>query len=862
MKTKLSLIVTIYNEENTILRFIKSVLSQSKLPDEFIIVDGGSSDSTVKIVKDYLLKNKVRNPTIKLLNKPGNRSVGRNEGIRKATGDIILCSDAGNTLDKNWVKNIIKPFSDTTVDVVAGYYKGNSETFFQKCVIPYALVMPDRIVESEFLPAARSVAFKKSIWKKIHGFDEEYSHNEDYVFANNLKRANSKIVFVKDAIVYWTPRKNIWQAFVMFFRFALGDAESGIVRDKVILIYVRYIFYAYLIVIALLLKSIIILMLILIATVVYVLWAVKKNYKYVEDLRAFTILPLLQITSDLAVLIGTSLGLTRLIMKVNLKSVVKGNSVLFILVTIYIITMISVITSGIPNQYHPFAYQMDEWHQMQAVRDVFKYGTPNLSGSANGTMFNFFISGILLIPFYITHIVNPFAIKSSVDSIFEQEKLFIVLRLLTLFFGVLTLITMRQIAKLLKINSILILLLFIFTPAWLVISNFFKYDIALTFWVALSFYYFLKFSLTPNKKNFLLACTFSGFSFAVKVSAIPLLILVPVSYLMFMASSSKKYLSLALGVFIFFVVSVFFGLPDVVFRGQSMFEYIYSNIVSGPSLLLRNFPSKYSLTDLTLLHKLPAIFGHELYFVSIPLILYFAYLIFKDFKQKRTEDLKQKLFILLSFLVFCLSYVPLGITISANRSVVLLPFLVTIDALALKNMIESTYKTKFLKIFFYIFLVILMFIQIFESYLWVGMKLSPSPEQTSSAWIVNNIPEKSVIGLENIPIYQFEPDFVLKEFYEKQYHPNFKTRYNYVVIDSKTKVLPKYVVISNVQYEKMFYKISLKSDLVKKLQRIGYFRVAYFPLKLPLYKYFDSFFYYPYLGLFVYPDGIGVYEKR
>lgn len=122
---KISFITTVYNEEKSIERFLDSLMIQGKKSDEVIIVDGGSSDETVRKITEHKIKAKV-------FIKKGNRSIGRNEAIRKATGDTILCSDAGNILDKDWVKNISEPFYDSNIDVVAGYYQGKAATIFQK----------------------------------------------------------------------------------------------------------------------------------------------------------------------------------------------------------------------------------------------------------------------------------------------------------------------------------------------------------------------------------------------------------------------------------------------------------------------------------------------------------------------------------------------------------------------------------------------------------------------------------------------------------------------------------------------------------------------------------------------------------
>ena len=52
---KISFISTVYNEEKTIIKFINSLLTQSKLPNEIIIVDGGSTDKTTMIIKKKAL---------------------------------------------------------------------------------------------------------------------------------------------------------------------------------------------------------------------------------------------------------------------------------------------------------------------------------------------------------------------------------------------------------------------------------------------------------------------------------------------------------------------------------------------------------------------------------------------------------------------------------------------------------------------------------------------------------------------------------------------------------------------------------------------------------------------------------------
>lgn len=301
---KVSLITTVKNEEETIESFLESIFHQTRKPDEVIIVDGGSTDDTVSKIKSSKLKIK----NLKVIRKKGNRSVGRNTGIKESLGPIIAVTDAGCILDSHWLERLTKPFEEDFADIVGGFYKPKTNGVFEKCLATYTSTMQNKLDKKNFLPSSRSVAFKKSSWEKVNGYPEHLNTCEDLVFDKKLKKAGFKFKTEDKAFVWWPQRKNILEAVKQFYSYAKGDGEAHFFRPTTPFLYIRYFlgicFLAYIIFsqnysLLIILASIFLL---------YLLWSIFKNYKYVKRWQAFFYLPLLQITSDIAVLVGTTIG--------------------------------------------------------------------------------------------------------------------------------------------------------------------------------------------------------------------------------------------------------------------------------------------------------------------------------------------------------------------------------------------------------------------------------------------------------------------------------------------------------------------------------------------------------------------------
>lgn len=851
---KLSLICTVFNEEETIGKLIDSIAKQSLVPDEVLIVDGGSKDNTVGEIKKKIKEHKKLQ--IKMLIKKGNRSVGRNEAIKKSSNEVILSTDSGCVLDKNWIKNISRPFTNKKIDVVAGYYKGKPENIFQKSLIPYVLVMEDKVNEKDFLPATRSMAFRKSIWKKVGGFNEKLSHNEDYEFANRLKKTGAKIVFAKNAVVDWYPRKNLKEAFVMFFRFALGDAQAGIFREKVIFIFLRYVFAFYLLAIAVIMKSLFLNIFIILCFTSYLLWAIKKNYKYVGKPQALIYLPLFQFISDFAVIAGTTIGFLQTLSLRSFISTIINNKMLCLIIAIYSLLMFLLIQWGIPNLNHPFNYAMDEWHFSQALRTFVKYGSGSISGAASIPFYHILSSILFLVPFYLLHIVNPLAIKYTLDNLSMQNTLFEILRLHTLFYGILSTIVIFNLLKnFIKSFPIIFIALFVFNPIWLSLTNYYKYDITLNFWIITTLYLLIKYFKTQKLNYFIFAGITCGLTLATKFTAAPLFIAYFLGY--FILSKKINYKELAIGILTSIFVFAFIGIPDLIFGKGSYYQLLYSTLVQGPQAS-SSFNLGYPAWFFLLFKEFPSIFGYFLSYLFYLSLLFWGIFLFLSFRSKKIRKYKLELFIFIASVVFLLSTVSFSVDGGGNRALVLIPFIILVSAFFVKKLFDSNIKYK--KIIFTVLFLGLIF-QMIQSASWISVKFYQDPREVSSNWILKNIPANSTIGIENIPIYQMLPDFVLKEFYFKQHDKNLATRYEYYVISAQSTILPKYVIVTNDFDNLNYIKSSPKKDLVNKLQNENYRKIKVFSPNLTYYNLFADKRYFILANIIPLPVTVSIYEK-
>lgn len=224
---KVSVISTLKNEEDSIRLFLKNLLNQSLQPEEIVLVDGGSTDSTISIIKEYMQDN----PKIRLIvDENTGISKGRNIAIKNATGNIIAVTDVCNFIDKDWLLELIAPFRENYEkwDVSSGYYIPETKSWYEECLAAVIYHPIYEIDPDKFNPSSRSIAFKKEVWEKVGGYPELYYSGEDLIFDLKIKYHGYKFYFAKKAIVSYQMEPTLYKSFRKYRLYGYGDGQTNL----------------------------------------------------------------------------------------------------------------------------------------------------------------------------------------------------------------------------------------------------------------------------------------------------------------------------------------------------------------------------------------------------------------------------------------------------------------------------------------------------------------------------------------------------------------------------------------------------------------------------------------------------------
>ncbi|MBN1941232.1 MAG: glycosyltransferase [Candidatus Diapherotrites archaeon] len=216
MKPKASVIIPAYNAEKTLGDCLASLRKQSIRGFETIVVDDGSTDETAAITKKF------RN--IKLLRqKNSGPAKARNWGAKKARGGIIVFTDSDCVAEKDFLKEMLKPFSEKAIAGVQGKYKSAQKEFFARLTQLEIEQRHEKMAAMDSIDfmGSYAAAYRKKVFQKMNGFDTSYpmASGEDTDLSFRISKAGHKMVFAPKAIV-WHTHPSTWKKYfkVKFYR--------------------------------------------------------------------------------------------------------------------------------------------------------------------------------------------------------------------------------------------------------------------------------------------------------------------------------------------------------------------------------------------------------------------------------------------------------------------------------------------------------------------------------------------------------------------------------------------------------------------------------------------------------------------
>ena len=225
MINPLSIIIPIRNECNFISNALDSIINQdfSRYNLEIIIADGMSDDGTREIIQNYHDKY----PNIKIIDNPGRIvPTGFNRALNVAKGEIIIRIDGHTLIDTDYIKNCVELIDKEGAMNVGGLINAKGTSYFDKIV---SIATSSRFgignaqfhfsKEGKWVDTVYLGTWKREVFEKIGGFDEELVRNQDDEFNFRLIQNGGKIWLDPSIKSVYYPRNSLKKLFKQYFQY-------------------------------------------------------------------------------------------------------------------------------------------------------------------------------------------------------------------------------------------------------------------------------------------------------------------------------------------------------------------------------------------------------------------------------------------------------------------------------------------------------------------------------------------------------------------------------------------------------------------------------------------------------------------
>ncbi len=199
---KISVIIPNWNGQNLIKKNLPRVISSLPINTEVIVVDDGSGDNSVKILKE--LKNKYE---FKLIENKNNIGFIKtcNKAVKLAKGELFLLLNTDVIPQKGFLKSVLEHFNNEKIFAVSLNEKkyGWAKIWWRGGYIHMGDGGQTKGAHLSAWASGGSAIFRKSMWKKLGGFDPIYDpfYWEDFDLGFRAWASGYKIIWEPKAVV-------------------------------------------------------------------------------------------------------------------------------------------------------------------------------------------------------------------------------------------------------------------------------------------------------------------------------------------------------------------------------------------------------------------------------------------------------------------------------------------------------------------------------------------------------------------------------------------------------------------------------------------------------------------------------------
>jgi len=192
-----SAVITVYNKREIIKRTVESLLKQPVKLEEIYIIDDGSNDGSIDVIKEIAAKHD--NIKCIFLKRQG-ITAALNAGLTKVLGEFIIVLDGDVVLDEKWIDKLLPYFQDEKVAAVSGLTKlGNNKNIWP-ALAGYNVEYRQSKIKSPFINhlSTCNTIYRKSALEKVGLFSPALFYGQDNDLSYRMIDAGYKLILSKD----------------------------------------------------------------------------------------------------------------------------------------------------------------------------------------------------------------------------------------------------------------------------------------------------------------------------------------------------------------------------------------------------------------------------------------------------------------------------------------------------------------------------------------------------------------------------------------------------------------------------------------------------------------------------------------